>query len=278
MFAKHRRYAETRAGAWYIISAEHGLVHPDALLEPYDVALADQGEDYRRAWAQWVVAKLRRVEGNLHGRVIEIHAGEAYAGPLLTLLHAAGAVVSQPTAGMRQGEQLAWYDRDTVRPFVPADTVVRTDHPPHSKPDSPPVRVPTQRTADERAIVEALLKYGREHANERVGELPQFTPHAEANRLIIEDPFAFLLAVIFNHGIRAEDAWRAPYELRLRLGHLDPATMAAQPEQVRAAVAQARAAPSRQHPARTAGGSGAEGRQRVRRRCRLDLGRPAKRR
>ena len=65
-----------------------------------------------------------------------------------------------------------------------------------------------------------------------------FTPHPEANALILHNPFAFLLAVIFDQGIPAERAWRAPYELMRRLGHLDPARMLADPVRVRAAVAQ----------------------------------------
>jgi uncharacterized HhH-GPD family protein len=52
------------------------------------------------------------------------------------------------------------------------------------------------------------------------------------------NPFAFLLAVIFDQGIPAERAWRAPYDLMRRLGHLDPARMLADPDGVRAAVAQ----------------------------------------
>nr|WP_319462729.1 DUF6884 domain-containing protein [Micromonospora sp. RTP1Z1] len=389
LFERRRRYAETRGRTWYVLSAEHGLVHPDSLLEPYDVALAEQSEDYRRAWAHWIVAKLRRVEGSLHGRVIEIHAGEAYARPLLQLLRAAGATASQPTVGMRQGEQLSWYDRHPETPaaepaagwltnmtvaggpypvpgftyrwpdvaeafasateltvtvaganhrvqvaacdreaygrvrrrivvFVGSEPVaeaVATDEYPDSRTllgllkdadgrmvrpgetvpeayagfplvafadevtgpytpcglaarlseddivgwaafalarktvrtrglsvpasEPPPARVPAPRSAGPSAIVGALLRYGREHVDERVGEAPQFTPHAEANRLVVEDPFAFLLAVVFDQGIPAERAWRAPYELKLRLGHLEPARMAAGPERVRAAVAQA---------------------------------------
>jgi hypothetical protein len=110
LFDKRRSYAQVHARVWYVLSAEHGLVHPDALLEPYDVALADAPEEYRRAWGQWVVAKLRRVEGDLRGRRIEIHAGHAYAAPLLPLLGAAGADVVHPFAGLRRGEQLAWYN------------------------------------------------------------------------------------------------------------------------------------------------------------------------
>jgi uncharacterized HhH-GPD family protein len=59
-----------------------------------------------------------------------------------------------------------------------------------------------------------------------------------ANQFVISDPFAFLLGVIFDQGIAAERAWAAPYELKKRLGHLDPALIAAGEDRVRAAVAQ----------------------------------------
>jgi uncharacterized HhH-GPD family protein len=58
------------------------------------------------------------------------------------------------------------------------------------------------------------------------------------NRLVVEDPFAFLLGLIFDHGIPSDRAWRAPYDLRDRLGHLDPSRIADESAQVRGAVAQ----------------------------------------
>jgi uncharacterized HhH-GPD family protein len=406
LFRKRRRYAETRGHRWYVLSAEHGLVHPDAPLEPYDVALAAQPDDYRHAWAGWVAAKLRRVEGNLRGRRIEIHAGQAYAAPLLPLLRAAGAHVTQPLAGLTQGQHLAWYDQradrrapDRAAPPAPARLPAGADEPaeswlsnivildgPHVRPGftyrwpdqaetftsvteltiasagstyqvrialcdreaygslrrrivvfvgsapvaeavgvddhhhsealvgllkdadgrmirpgdpvpevyagfplvlfsdevsgpytrgglavrlrendvvswsafalartavrtgAPPagpapadrqaeVRSPARPASDQQAVVAALLQYGRAHQQDRAGREPEFTPHPEANRLIIDNPFAFLLAVILDEGIPAERAWRGPYELRLRLGHLDPTRIAAEPDAVRAAVA-----------------------------------------
>jgi endonuclease III len=45
--------------------------------------------------------------------------------------------------------------------------------------------------------------------------------------------------VIFDQGIAFQRAWAAPYELRKRLGHLDPARIAAEPEQVAEAIRQA---------------------------------------
>ena len=50
--------------------------------------------------------------------------------------------------------------------------------------------------------------------------------------------FAFLLAVIFDMGIRAGRAWALPYLLRQRLGYLSPAALIAEPEAVHAAVQQ----------------------------------------
>lgn len=53
-----------------------------------------------------------------------------------------------------------------------------------------------------------------------------FSENKEANQLILSDPFAFLLAVIFDQMIVAERAWTAPYLLRSRLGYLDVVKLA----------------------------------------------------
>ena len=66
----------------------------------------------------------------------------------------------------------------------------------------------------------------------------QFTQDKDADRLVLDDPFAFLLAVISDMGIRAERAWALPYRLRQRLGYLTPRELAADPERVRAAFQQ----------------------------------------
>lgn len=381
LFQRRRRYAEQTGKPWFILSAEHGLFDPAALTEPYDVYLADQDEDYRRAWGEWVAAKLRRQLGDLRGRVIEIHASSTYADAVEEPLRRRGAVVVHPMARLRQGEQLAWYNElpsdrplresDTI-PVEPATTppedLVVLDGPhetgpftfrwpdseeafdrgwelevavdgrhlkvrhglgtrhvygkqrrhsvtflggspaaeavaaddydtsrclisalkdqegrivrpseevpgayagfplvshreqinaPYSR-DALAVRLhedditswvgfalarltvrsrrqpgqPTQPPAvglapvDSSAVVAALLAYGQSRTSETVGET-SFTPHPDANALILRDPFAFLLAVIFDQGIPAERAWRAPYELMQRLGHIDPTRLAA---------------------------------------------------
>ncbi|MGH3302352.1 MAG: DUF6884 domain-containing protein [Streptosporangiaceae bacterium] len=396
LFERRRRYAESSGQPWYILSAEHGLLDPDSIIEPYDVYLADQSSDYRQAWGEWVAAKLTRVRGPIDGLVIEIHAGMAYVDAIEEPLRRRGAVLLTPLAGLRRGEQLAWYDGrgeetplpEQVVPSVPIDQqgfqdLVILDGPHeigpftfrwpteteefdygwdltveaagrrhrvrhgmgarqvygarrrHSvtfvddwaaaegvAPDDyqtsgclislikdhagrlirPGEPVPTQydgfllishaeqivspysrdalavrlhsdditswvgyaltrlsvrradgagasqvpatqlrpnepRASAPPAVVVALLRYGQAQAPAVAGQAT-FTPHPEANALILDNSFAFLLAVVFDQGIPAERAWRAPYDLMRRLGHLDPARMLADPEGVRTAVGQ----------------------------------------
>jgi len=109
LFLKRRRYAEGAGVPWYILSAEHGLLRPTTLIEPYDVELKSQPAPYRHAWGAWVVVRLERQLGPLAGRVFEIHAGEAYVEALREPLRAAGASLARPLEGLAQGEQLAWY-------------------------------------------------------------------------------------------------------------------------------------------------------------------------
>jgi hypothetical protein len=109
LFNKRRRYAEQRSLPWFVLSAEHGLLRQDDWVAPYDVELKAQPASYRRAWGAWVIERLRRELGELAGVRLEIHAGDAYAEPLIEPARAAGAILIRPLQGLRQGEQLAWY-------------------------------------------------------------------------------------------------------------------------------------------------------------------------
>jgi uncharacterized HhH-GPD family protein len=253
LFERRRRYAESSGRPWYILSAEHGLLDPGSIIEPYDVYLPDQTADYRKVWGEWVTAKLTRVRGSIDGLVVEVHAGAAYLDAIKEPLRRQGAVLLTPLAELRMGEQLSWYDGLGDETRSQEQTALQ-------KPDrdqrfqdlvildgpheigsftfaaSPRVIEPRTSAASP-GVVQALLDYGQTQVSAVVGQVA-LTPHPEANALIRENPFAFLLAAIFAQGIPAERAWRAPYDLMRRLGHLDPARMLADPEGVRTAVAQ----------------------------------------
>ena len=131
LFTKRRRYAEATGQPWYILSALHGLVDPDQVLEPYDMHLAKQTSAYRQQWAAQVIRDLTASVGTLADRTIEIHAGAAYVDPLDPLLAAAGAQSRAPLRGLNQGQHLAWYGENlpspTSRPAVAVDADADAD-------------------------------------------------------------------------------------------------------------------------------------------------------
>src|SRR4029077_14732358 len=53
-FFKARTYVESVGSCWFILSAEHGLVHPDESIEPYDMTLSTVGIAERRNWSRRV--------------------------------------------------------------------------------------------------------------------------------------------------------------------------------------------------------------------------------
>jgi hypothetical protein len=116
LFDRRRAYAEAADKPWLILSALYGVVDPHEVIEPYDVSLKEMSYRERREWALQVVAQLRDRLGALAGTDFELHAGAAYAHPLVDLLSSAGARVARPIEGLRIGEQLQWYDRPGVRP------------------------------------------------------------------------------------------------------------------------------------------------------------------
>jgi uncharacterized HhH-GPD family protein len=113
------RAVQSSCDTWFVLSAKHGLLDPDEVIEPYDVALKDLSPAAQRAWSADVLVTLRDRLGDLCGRVFEIHAGSAYRdNGLVSGLKSAGATVEIPTEGLTIGQQLAFYARDARRPAV----------------------------------------------------------------------------------------------------------------------------------------------------------------
>lgn len=101
-FAKARAYAEAQGAPWFILSAEHGLVHPGRELAPYDTTLLAMNEWKRAAWALRVARQLRELVPT--GAELEILAGKAYRCELVPLIHE-DYRVSIPLAGLGIGSQ-----------------------------------------------------------------------------------------------------------------------------------------------------------------------------
>ena len=405
MFAKRRRYAEACGVPWFIFSAEHGIIDPEVVIAPYDVAMSKLPIEQVQAKGRQAVDQLEALVGPLRGKTFEVHAGASYVRALQAPLARRGATLSNPLGRLRFGPQLHWYDEragittkatrvlrraeappalrpspaagdpsgvaethvvvndvSEMEPFdfawpegpehfgrgwdytatvgsslfqvrhglggrevygryrvhsvtwldeqpmvegVAADdyeesgsllstlriqgrahvrdwselpigyagfTIVRHNdeivakHSRHSlavkilqddfaawarhailraqskAPGAalgranrkvvataplPLVTLPSPPDLDRSAIVRALLHLAeQEKAQVNESGEPFFTPNELANRFLLKNPLAFLLAVIFDQGILAERAWAAPYELSRRLGHLDPYRLA----------------------------------------------------
>jgi len=67
-------------------------------------------------------------------------------------------------------------------------------------------------------ITEALLEFGPTVPNTSL--FPIIVP--EAAPLIETDPYAFLIAVCLDRGTKAQVVWTIPYDIIMKLGHLDP--------------------------------------------------------
>jgi hypothetical protein len=110
LFRGRRAFVERTCERWYVLSALHGLVEPESVLEPYDVSLARASRSERRKWSAMVVRSLGSSFSGQPDLQFEVHAGADYREfGLVDGLHALGAEVVVPAAGLTQGEQLRFY-------------------------------------------------------------------------------------------------------------------------------------------------------------------------
>jgi len=117
LFLGRRRFVEHSCDEWWILSALHGLVHPDVVLAPYDVALKDKGRAERREWSSRVLADIDGRGSFAAGGAVEFHAGSEYRDfGLADGLERRGWEVVNPTKGMAIGQQLAFYRNFTDNP------------------------------------------------------------------------------------------------------------------------------------------------------------------
>ena len=106
LFRAARAYAEGRygPGQWLILSARYGLVDPDQVLAPYDLSLRQLTAAQREAWGDRIAIEL--TDRFPAGTVLWFHAGALYRQAIAPVV---AHQVRFPLAGLRIGQQLAWY-------------------------------------------------------------------------------------------------------------------------------------------------------------------------
>lgn len=111
LFRKASAYAEATCVRWYVLSAKHGLIHPDEVVEPYNVKLGRATRDPEtnappiHQWAQRVCEHLAEALQDVADPHLVVLAGEQYRTILYQDMPWPYDV---PMKGLGLGEQLAW--------------------------------------------------------------------------------------------------------------------------------------------------------------------------
>ncbi len=110
LFRSAADYAERHyPGRWFVMSAEHGIIHPDKVIEPYGNTLQTFTDMER--WAALRASYFCRHGINRETHRIEAHAGKLY---LDALRYKNGFEVISPVEGFMIGQRLAWYSEQKL--------------------------------------------------------------------------------------------------------------------------------------------------------------------
>ena len=110
LFQKSRKLVEATKCPWFILSAKHGLLHPDKVICPYNETLKNKCAPERREWAEKV--KEQMIKNFPDAEAVVILAGKNYYECLLPYLKERFGTtnVKNPMKGMLIGKRLNWLD------------------------------------------------------------------------------------------------------------------------------------------------------------------------
>lgn len=104
LFRASVRYADAAGLPWAVLSAKHGLLLPDDVIEPYDHTLKAMRETKRVVWGMLCVLDLFRRLGHPYRAVIL--APELYRAPVEGQLRQRHVpIIDTPLAGLGIGQQ-----------------------------------------------------------------------------------------------------------------------------------------------------------------------------
>lgn len=105
LFKCAKQYAEKNFDEWFILSAKHGLLLPNSIIDPYDFSLNDANAEKRKSWSKSVADDI--ILNAPYQSTISIFAGSKYRQYLVPRLNGFSVVV--PLAGLGIGQQLKWF-------------------------------------------------------------------------------------------------------------------------------------------------------------------------
>ena len=113
-FQLAKQYAILSGRPWRILSAKHGLLHPDTQIQPYDLRPIHLGVAGRREWVSLILRQLDQ-DRVFDGKTIEVLAGADYCRTLVPALQQRGFEVVLPLAGLGHGQRQKWLTLQLLR-------------------------------------------------------------------------------------------------------------------------------------------------------------------
>lgn len=111
LFRAALRYAEATCDRVFVLSAKHGLVELDAVVEPYDLRISDLSPEDRRAWSLGVASRLTGASVYESNPVeVVVLAGRDYCAAITRPDH---MTLTEPLFGLQIGERLRWLAQHT---------------------------------------------------------------------------------------------------------------------------------------------------------------------
>lgn len=109
LFTLTRKYVEREIRkscfhGWFILSALHGVVEPDQVLEPYDVSLAAMSKKDREEWSVTVLKQIHRIWKRPEWNRFTVFAGMFYCKPFYSFNQC-----KYPLSNYGIGERLAFF-------------------------------------------------------------------------------------------------------------------------------------------------------------------------
>lgn len=101
-------YAEARGLPWVVVSAKHGIVQPDQILEPYDARVPTRADE-RSAWAKARRHEIYRADAYGTDKELVLLCGADYRHAFIDI----GYDITTPLAGKGIGEQKQWLKQAT---------------------------------------------------------------------------------------------------------------------------------------------------------------------
>ena len=96
---------------WFILSAKHGLLPPDKIIEPYNLTLKNMSSEEKKLWADKVYESLKPyIDVNTS---ITFLAGKEYQQHLLERIKQIGCEIQTPLEGLILGKRMQWLDKHT---------------------------------------------------------------------------------------------------------------------------------------------------------------------